>query len=87
MSLYLPQSNPAEIIKNKAGVFADNDFLSLIAEDKELLKETLSLLSGKKLYLFPFSEFEFLRDVFLPKQRILKEEFVKCPFFALPVLI
>lgn len=75
-------SEASKIIKERSGVFADNDFLGLIYENKELLKDTISLLSGKKLYLSPFTEFEFLRDVFAPEVRVLKEEFVASPVFG-----
>jgi len=42
----------------------------------------LSLLVGKKLNIYPFTEFEFLRDVFTPEIRVLKEQFLASTTFG-----
>lgn len=71
----------SEIIK-ESSILIDNDFLSLIYHDEKLLKEFLNLLSRKQVYLYPLTEFEFLRDVYDPKQRILKEKFIAQQIFG-----
>lgn len=81
MKLLLDNKAPA-IIKEKRIVFIDSDFLSLIYHDADLLKETVALLAGKQVYLYPFTEFEFLREVFAPQQRVLKEKFIAQPLFG-----
>lgn len=53
----------SEIIQAKVGNLVDNDFLGQVFHEEEVLKETLTLFSGKRIYLYPFTEFEFLRDV------------------------
>src|SRR3990172_13119063 len=74
-------SDASEVIQQNI-LFTDSDFLGLIYHDKELLKETLALLVDKKLNLYPFTEFEFLRDVFTPEIRILREQFLASSYFA-----
>ena len=81
MKLHLSE-NANELIKSKSAVLIDNDVLGLLFSNGDLLQETLSLTSGKKLELYPLVEFEFLRDVFAPQQRILKEEFISQPIFG-----
>ncbi len=78
----LSDGKASAIIKDKRIVFIDNDFLSLIYHDADLLKETVALLAGKQVYLYPFTEFEFLRDVFAPQQRVLKEKFIAQSLFG-----
>lgn len=72
----------SEIIQAKTGTLIDNDFLSQIFHDEELLEGTLALFSGRKIFLYPFTEFEFLRDVFMPKIRVFKEEFIAKSIFG-----
>lgn len=70
------------VIQDKRIIFIDNNFLGLIYHDAELLGDTVVLLAGKQVYLYPFTEFEFLRDVFAPQQRALKEQFIVQALFG-----
>ena len=81
MKLFL-DDHFSQVIQERKAVFADNDFLGLIYHDEELLKEILTLLSGKRIYIYPFTEFEFLREVFDPKIRNLKEQFIDKSIFG-----
>lgn len=72
----------SEIIQTKVAALADNDFLGLIYHDEELLKEVLTLFSGKRIYLYPFTEFEFLRDIFVSQIRVLAEQFIAKSIFG-----
>ena len=66
---------------NGKQIFIDNDFLGLLFEHEDVLRQFIELLPDCILVIDPFIELEFRRDVFLPKQRILKEEFVNGPIF------
>lgn len=57
-------------------IFLDSDFLSNMFHEEEFLDEALLLFSKSYPTIDPFIEFEFLRDVFLTKQRKLKENFL-----------
>ena len=57
-------------------IFFDNDFLSLILSDAELFQNSLDIFLKCFITIDPFTEFEFLRDVFLPEQRLIREKFV-----------
>lgn len=72
----------SEVVNENKIIFIDNDFLGLLYQSKGLLKDTLNSISNKKLFLHPFTEFEFLRDVFAPEQRSLKEKFISSPTFG-----
>lgn len=58
-------------IKKCAGkyIFLDNDFLSYLFSDEQILQEFLELLPDQNLLLDPLTEFEFLRDIHVPEQR------------------
>lgn len=60
-------------------VFCDNDFLSVLAQDVTLLLQALELFPDK-LCLDPFTQMEFLRSVFLPEQREVKEKLIDKAF-------
>src|SRR5882724_7607239 len=62
-------------------IFLDNDFLGAIFIDGNFLKSFFELLQNQYFAIYPLTELEFLRDVFLPAQRKLKEDFVKQPKF------
>lgn len=62
----------------------DNDFLSELLRDEEILQEFLIRFSSSFLIVDPLTEFEFLRDVFDPQQRRIKEAFIAKPIF-LPI--
>jgi hypothetical protein len=56
-------------------IFLDNDFLGIIFSEPDVLKESLPLLEGYRT-IDAFTKLEFLRDVWLPETRRLKEEFI-----------
>ncbi|MBI1863799.1 hypothetical protein HYS03_01170 [Candidatus Woesebacteria bacterium] len=72
----------SKIAQQEKLIFVDNDFLGLIFHDEEVMKESITVFSGKMVHLHPFTEFEFLRDVFSPKIRIFKEQFLAQPIFG-----
>src|SRR5579872_7378426 len=65
-------------------ILIDNDFLSEIFRDEDILKEFLNTLEKNYFLIDPLTEFEFLRDVYEPKQRRLKKAFIAQSLF-LPV--
>jgi hypothetical protein len=62
----------------------DNDFLSEVFWDEEVLNEFLNIFESNYFLIDPLTKFEFLRDIFEPKQRKLKEAFISHEIF-LPV--
>ncbi|NMB56716.1 hypothetical protein GYA19_02145 [Candidatus Beckwithbacteria bacterium] len=62
-------------------IFLDNDFLSYFYKDDEFFKNILKIFSKSNLLVDPFIEFEFLRDVFVPEERVVRENFIKKPLF------
>lgn len=78
----LIDSQPRKVFDSTQFILIDNDFLGLIYENRELLESISTIANGKKIYIYPFVEFEFLRDVFLPKIRELKEDFIKSSIFG-----
>jgi hypothetical protein len=68
---------------SSAGLYLliDNDFLSELFRDGEVLNEFLDTFAKNYFILYPFTEFEFLRDIFEPKQRRLKKTFIAQTFF------
>ncbi|TSC85407.1 MAG: hypothetical protein G01um101416_875 [Microgenomates group bacterium Gr01-1014_16] len=78
----LLDTNAADQFHKDKVVFADNDFLGMIFEDQEVFGQIVTKLNGKQIGLYQFTEFEFLRDVFAPEQRKLKEEFLSKSLFV-----
>lgn len=62
-------------------IFIDNDFLGQLFEHDDVFQEFVDLLSDSTLLIDPYVELEFRRDVFLPRQKTLKEEFVNNSLF------
>lgn len=62
-------------------VYLDNDFLSALFKEKELLKQVNEVLSLGNLLIDPFTKFEFLRDIYIPKERDASEKFIEQPDF------
>lgn len=74
-------TNLQSIIKNKC-IYFDGDFLNELFNNKEdILVKVTNLFSVANILIDIYIEFEFLRDVFLPKQRILKEDFLSKDIF------
>lgn len=70
------RTNKDELIELRSqNIFLDNDFLSLIFSDEEILENTVNTIPGH-FYIDPFVKFEFLRDVFDPEKRATKQKFV-----------
>lgn len=59
----------------------DNDFLSELARDTEVIQEFLIKFNQNFFILDTLTEFEFLRDIFEPQQRRIKEDFISKPIF------
>lgn len=79
MALY-SDSNAASVLKGQY-VLLDNDFLGTIFADEECFKETMKLLGPSELLVDPLTRFEFLRDIYVPSQRKLREEFINKEIF------
>lgn len=62
----------------------DNDFLGELYKDPEIFREFLEKFKQSYFIIDPLTEFEFLRDIFEPEQRRIKEAFVTKPLF-LPI--
>jgi len=63
-------------------VFCDADFLTILFKNKDFLEGVLPLFSEKFLVVDPLTKLEFLRDVYAPEQRILKEQFISKIFLT-----
>ena len=57
-------------------IFVDNDFLGFLFEDEENLDESLNIFPECYLTIDPFVRLEFLRDIFVPNQRDIREKFI-----------
>ncbi len=66
---------------DKDFIFIDNDFLNELFSHEELLKVVTEEIGLKKIYVYPFTEFEFLREVNILESRIYKQKFVENPLF------
>ncbi|MBU1085752.1 MAG: hypothetical protein ABIJ43_03025 [Candidatus Beckwithbacteria bacterium] len=62
-------------------VYLDNDFLSALFKDEELLKQVNDVLSGGNLLIDPFTKFEFLRGTYIPKEVKTSKDFIEQPGF------
>jgi hypothetical protein len=65
-------------------VYIDNDFLSFVFKYIHFYEEIRSLLEFSTVLIDPFTEFEFLRDIYDPKMRTLREQFLRKAPFHLP---
>lgn len=63
-------------------VFLDNDFLSFLFENEDVTRKMPSVFVGSTLVIDSFSEFEFLRDIYVPSERILREQFIGFNIFT-----
>jgi hypothetical protein len=77
MTQLAPTLKPGDL---KGYIFLDNDFLGSIFADSELLAHALPVLDGYRV-IDTFTRLEFLRDVWDPRIRTLKEEFVDSDIF------
>jgi len=62
-------------------IFLDNDFLSFLFENDDVLEAIPRIFSNSSLVIDSFSEFEFLRDIFVPSERVLREQFISYNIF------
>ena len=81
MKFYLNEKDISSI--KDIFVFVDNDFLGILFSDGEALTQ-ISELFLNCFIIDPLIKFEFLRDIFLPTQRIIKEEFISNSHFFYP---
>lgn len=80
MSIFI-DSNASKKVKGKY-IYLDNDFLAKIFSDEVVFKNFIENFYNLGYFIIdPLSEFEFLRDIFVPKQRILVERFIKKDIF------
>lgn len=68
-------------------VFLDNDYLSFLFNDPEILNESVEYFNSCQCYLMidPLTRLEFLRGVFIPEQSNLKEKFISEGLFSLAI--
>jgi len=62
-------------------VLLDNDFIGEIFNDENCFENAMELLSQSYLMVEPLTKFEFLRDIFIPRQRELREKFIAQEIF------
>lgn len=62
-------------------IFLDNDFLSALFKEKELFQQAIKLLTYGNLIIDSLTAFEFLRDIYVPQERILREQFISKSIF------
>lgn len=63
-------------------IFVDSDVLGELFENNDLLKELPAYLGNNRLYVHPFTVFEFLRDVHFLEIRSLKQKFIDSSLFS-----
>lgn len=66
----------------KSYVFLDNDFLSEAFYHEEVTSFLIDNSNSCYLMIDPLTEFEFLRDVFIPEQINLRRQFLAQPIFS-----
>jgi hypothetical protein len=64
-------------------ILIDNDFLNELFWDNDIFNDFLSSFKESIPLIDPLTEFEFLRDVFEPKQRRIKKAFIAQSIFSL----
>jgi hypothetical protein len=80
--MFINSFNP-NVFLDKKYVLLDNDFLTSLFHSNDLADSFVNLIpKGKKVYLYQLTEFEFLRDVFVPKEREIREKFISTDFFG-----
>jgi len=62
-------------------ILLDNDFLGLLFKRSDFFQEMIAILSKNALIIDPLTEFEFLRDIYIPEERILREQFINFNIF------
>lgn len=69
-----------KLIENKQ-LLLDNDFLGCLFSDSSVFQKVKFICASGSFLLDPLTRFEFLRGIYVPKLRIVSEEFIKQPFF------
>ncbi len=72
--------NVPQIVQGKY-LYLDNDFISQLFHDEEILKEALDILKSGSFIIDSLTVLEFLRDVFLPQQFNTKKSFISSEIF------
>ncbi len=62
-------------------VFLDNDFLSLVFKDETIFEEIFKILSETTIVIEAHTKFEFLRDIYIPADRVAHENFINQDLF------
>ena len=57
-------------------IFLDTNFLKALFDEEELLTSLPEYFNGATFIIHPLVRFEFLRDIFIPEQKEIKEKFI-----------
>lgn len=76
----LSNQNIFDVLQNNY-LILDSDFLGKLFDEPEFLEDFLLVSKASSILLDPFIAFEFLRDVFDPEIKKLKEVFLDSDFF------
>lgn len=80
MALFLDE-NFKEEIKEKY-ILADNDFLGALFSHEDLFLKMQSMFMDSYFVYSNITAFEFFRDIYVPKQRELREQFLSKDIFC-----
>jgi len=79
MALFLDEKF-TEVVKEKY-LLVDNDFLGALFNHEELLSKMQTIFADSYFVYSNITTFEFLRDIYVPKQRELREQFLSKDIF------
>lgn len=74
-------SNNLSTIFKKQYIFVDNDFLNCLFKNADFFKSFISISQSGSLIYDPFIDFEFLRGIFVHRERVLRERFLALDLF------
>lgn len=57
-------------------IFLDANYLNAIFKDEDLFDFSLEFFNGSTFIIHPMVRFEFLRDIYIPEQKEIKEKFI-----------
>jgi hypothetical protein len=57
-------------------IFLDTNFIKALFDEEGLLEFSLKFFDGATFIIHPLVKFEFLRDIYIPEQKEIKEKFV-----------
>jgi len=79
MNLFIP-SDFSTIVRNRY-LFIDNDFLNLLFKSEEFLEGFFKVYQAAFLHYDSLTGLEFLRDIFVQKERVVREQFLSLGIF------